>query len=61
MIASSLLLVLVDEVNYRVAFCLIQFFLGVGEWDTIAGHAHFQNRTIALLSVYPNGFSTAVT
>ena len=29
MIASSLLLVLVDEVNYRVAFCHIQFFLGV--------------------------------
>ena len=41
MIASSLLLVLVDEVNYRVAFCHIQFFLGVGEWDTIAGHARF--------------------
>jgi len=41
MIASSLLLVLVDEVNYRVAFCLIQFFLGVGEWDAIAGHARF--------------------
>ena len=59
MIASSLLLVLVDEVNYRVAFCLIQFFLGVGEWDTIA-HASI-NRTIALSSVYPNGFSTAVT
>ena len=61
MIASSLLLVLVDAVNFRVAFCLIQFFLGVGEWIPLqATHASI-NRAIALSSVYPNGFSTAVT